>query len=169
MFHKLLSLYESQREVKILLAIYSDVKGAKKIVVGPIKSNTGFSLLEALVGLVLVIFVALGIASMQLLAVETSDAAQDTTELTMVAVDLLEHLASMPFDDPELAAGGSLTASKTGFSADPMPNAPSRYLRWQIVDDSRRIKRLTVVVGERDGRTADAREVQIGTYRLLLQ
>ncbi len=122
----------------------------------------------------LVGLLSMPIAMMQLLAIETSEAAQELTELTVAGIDWLEHLNSLPFEDPLLNAGGSLTQSAPGYSRDPLldaggsltQRAPGRYMRWRIVDESLITKRITLIVGVRDSIAGSTRETTFETYRL---
>ena len=109
--------------------------------------------------------ISLPIAMMQLLAIETSDAAQELTELTVAGIDWLEHLISLPFEDPLLNAGGSLTESAPSYSRDPLDDDLRRYMRWRIVDESPITKRITLIVGVRDSVAGSTREATFETYR----
>lgn len=132
-------------------------------------SSTGFSLIEALVATAVTGMVTLGIASMMGLAVSATGASQEITELTVVAVDQLETLNSLPFSDARLTAGGSLTTSADGYSIDPLEGTDDGYLRWEIADESFSLKRITVVVGLRDPELGNDRELAFETFRILAQ
>jgi len=66
----------------------------------------GMSLLELIVAMMLLSFVALSVTPMLMLGAVTSAVAQDATELSIAASDQLELLAALPFTDTALVAGG---------------------------------------------------------------
>ena len=131
--------------------------------------EAGFSLLEVLVATSLAGFIALGVVSMMAFAVSATDAARATTDLTVVAIDQMEGLNSLPFTDTRLNAGGSLDASAEGYSVDPVDGAPNAYLRWSITDESFSLKRITLVAGDRAAANGQGREITFETYRILAQ
>lgn len=132
-------------------------------------ADTGFTLIEVLVATGLVGLVALAIAPLMLMAVQTSAVAQESTELTAVGSERMEVLRSLPFDDVALNAGGDLANSVAGYSIDPLNGDPDRYVRWTIVDETVSRKHITLVVGTRESIWGPPREVRLETYRSDLQ
>lgn len=131
--------------------------------------ESGFSLIEVLVATFLATIIALAVAPMMLMAVQTSAIAQELTELTVQGSGQLEILRSLAFTDPRLNAGGSITSSAVGFSVDPVNGDPERYMRWQIVDDNAARKRVTLVVGVRNSIFGPPREFTLETFRTDIQ
>ncbi len=131
--------------------------------------ETGFTLLESLVAAALAGFMAMGVASMLGLAIASSGTSEAVTELTALGVDRLEFLASLPFSDPRLGAGGSLSTSYGGYSVDLGEGNSPTYVRWEITDESLSLKRIRVVAGRRDFNVSGDREVAFETYRILTQ
>lgn len=129
------------------------------------RAQAGFSLLETLVAIMLLSVVALSVAPMLMMGVATSAVSQEATELTVAASDQLEFLASLPFGDAQLAAGGSIASSAAGYSVDPFQGDPNLYLRWQIADETAILKRIQLVAGNRNSVFGPTREVQIETFR----
>jgi len=129
----------------------------------------GFSLLEVLVATSLAGFIALGVVSMMAFAVRATDSARSTTDLTVVAVDQMEALNSLPFSDNRLNAGGSTEVSADGYSVDPVDGAPEVFLRWSITDESFSLKRITLVAGDRAAVNGEGREITFETFRILAQ
>lgn len=127
--------------------------------------DVGMSLLELIVAMMLLSFVALAVAPMLMMGVLTSSVSQEATELAVAASDQLEFLAALPFDDTRLVAGGSITSSATDYSLDPLDGDADRYLRWEIVDESLILKRITLVAGERESVMGPTREVRVETFR----
>jgi prepilin-type N-terminal cleavage/methylation domain-containing protein len=131
--------------------------------------EAGFTLLEILIATALVGLVALAIAPLMLMAVQTSAVAQQTSELTASASERIETLRALPFTHPDLAAGGSLTSTVTGYALDPLNGDANRYIRWQVTDVSASRKHIELVSGVRTSVWGPPREVALETYRADLQ
>jgi len=129
----------------------------------------GFTLMEVLVSGFLVGLIALAVAPMMLMAVQTSAVAQEATELTAAGSEQMEILRALPFDDAGLVAGGDTGASDAGYSLDPFNGDANRYLRWEIVDENTARKRITLVVGIRNSVWGPAREITMETFRTDIQ
>ncbi|MFQ5743630.1 MAG: prepilin-type N-terminal cleavage/methylation domain-containing protein, partial [Acidobacteriota bacterium] len=131
---------------------------------GP-RRAAGFTLVEVLVATGLVGMVALAVAPLMLMAVQTSAVAQESTELTALGAERMEILRALPFADPQLAGGGSLTSSAAGYSVDPVNGDANRYIRWQITDENPSRKHVRLVTGVRDSIWGPPREVTLETFR----
>lgn len=129
-------------------------------------SIRGDSLVELLVGILLLSFLVLGVAPLLMMGIATSAAAEESSRLTVLASDRLEELASLQFDDSDLTAGGSLTESLSDYSVDPVPGQDDLYVRWQVLDESTLLKHIRVAAGSRLAIVGPAREVVIETYRV---
>jgi len=127
------------------------------------------SLVETLVAIFLVGLIALAVAPLMMLANQAAAAAQESTELAAVGAEQMEVLRGLGFADPQLASGGSITASAAGYSLDPYNGDPNRYLRWEIIDDNATRKRIQLVVGVRAATWGPPREVLMETFRTDLQ
>jgi type II secretory pathway pseudopilin PulG len=130
------------------------------------QKDPGFTLIEVLVATGLV---ALAIAPLMLMAVQTSAIAQEATELTAMGAEQMEILRALPFNDAQLVAGGSVTTSQAGYSIDPFNGDANRYIRWQISDDNPSRKLIRLVVGVRQSIWGPPREITLETYRTDLQ
>jgi len=126
---------------------------------------SGFSLIEVLISGFLVGLIALAVAPMMLLAVQTSAASQEATELTAIGSQQMEVLRGLPFDNAGLVAGGRVAPSDPGYSLDPYLGDANRYLRWAIVDENVERKRIALVVGIRESVWGPAREITMETFR----
>lgn len=129
----------------------------------------GFTLIEVLVAGFLVGLIALAVAPMMLMAVQTSAMAQEATELTAIGSEQMEVLRALPFDDATLVAGGDTQSSDAGYSIDPYNGNPDRYVRWEIVDENAERKRIELVVGTRNSIWGPPREVTMETFRTDIQ
>ena len=67
----------------------------------------GFTLIEILVALAILSFVALGIAGLFTHSIRTNASGHDYALLATEARIALESLQALPFDDPDLSAAGS--------------------------------------------------------------
>lgn len=130
---------------------------------------SGFTLLEVLVATGLVGLVALAVAPLMLMAVQTSAVAQEATTLVSEGSEQMEILRALPFSDAQLNAGGSITSSVAGYSLDPLDGDANRYIRWRIIGESASRKHIELVAGIRDSVWGPAREVVLETYRTDIQ
>ena len=128
-------------------------------------SDRGFTMLEVLIGVSLMGSVALAIGASVQMSMLASLNAEATTELSARAMTEMEWLLLLPFDAPELQPGGSLTTSRTGYSRDPADD-PDHFVRWEIVDETRLIKRIIVVSGQRTAASGPPRLARVETFRL---
>jgi type II secretory pathway pseudopilin PulG len=128
-------------------------------------AEQGFTLLEVLVSGFLVGLIALAVAPMMLMAVQTSAAAQEATELTAIGSQQMEVLRALSFDDAGLIAGGDINSSDAGYSLDPYLGDADRYVRWQVIDENAERKRITLVVGIRNSIWGPPREITMETFR----
>ena len=90
--------------------------------------DTGFTLVEVLITLVIVSIGLLGIAGLQTRAIGVNHAARMQTEATALAAGLLEQVRLLPFDHPDLVSGSEprlLAAS----SSSPFE------VQWAVIDD----------------------------------
>jgi type IV pilus assembly protein PilV len=78
-------------------------------------NKKGFSLIEILIGLVILAIGCLAIAGMQLTSVRGNFFSKNLTQANYIAQDRLEFLDTLPFDSPQLQAGnyndGTITFS----------------------------------------------------------
>jgi type IV pilus modification protein PilV len=74
-------------------------------------NKKGFTLVEVLVGLVILGIGLLGIAGMQVSSVKGNFTSNNLTEATYIAKDRLEFLKNLPFDDGKLTPGNYVDAS----------------------------------------------------------
>ena len=125
--------------------------------------DDGFTLIEVLVATGLVGLVALAVAPLMLMAVQTSAVAQEATELTSMGTEQIELLRALPFG--QLAAGGSITASNAGYSVDPYNGDADLYIRWRITDVSASRKHVEMAIGVRNSVWGPPREILLETYR----
>jgi type II secretory pathway pseudopilin PulG len=132
-------------------------------------NEQGFTLMEVLVSGFLVGLIALAVAPMMLIAVQTSAVAQEATELTTIGSQQMEVLRALPFDDAGLIAGGNVAASSAGYSLDPYLGDANLYVRWLVVDENLDRKRISLVVGIRNSIWGPAREITMETFRTDIQ
>lgn len=131
--------------------------------------SDGFTLIEVVVATGLVGLVALAVAPLMLMAVQTSAVAQEVTGLTNAGSQQIEVLRGLPFTDAQLVAGGSITSSEAGYSLDPYDGNANLYIRWQIIDASVSRKHIELVAGIRTSIWGPPRETILETYRTDLQ
>jgi len=123
-------------------------------------SEAGLSLVEMLVALVMVTIVSLGASQLVLSSAEIVRDAGYTTTASMLAMEKIEELQQLDYDDDLLAAGE--------YSDDEIPSFEDYTRQWTIEDDtpSAGLKRITVVVTSRwTNNSAPARTSRAITYR----
>ena len=91
-----------------------------------LKREEGFTLLEVMLAISILMVGLLAVASMQVSAIRGNAYASRQTEGTGMALDRMEKLLDLPYDNADLA---------TGNHAD--PNPPSGYsVSWGVTDDA---------------------------------
>ena len=70
-----------------------------------VKGNTGFTLIEVLIAMVIFSIGILGVAALQSGSIRGNTSARGVTDIALIATDRLEMLRSLPYNDPALAAG----------------------------------------------------------------
>ena len=131
----------------------------------PLPNSRGFSILEVLLATSLVGVVTLSVAPLLMLGVGISGASREATDVLLVASEQMETLRSLPFDHAELAAGGDLTSSVTGYSIDPLPANSDEFVRWEVVDVSTHLKQIRLLGGTRRSMIGASAEVLLETFR----
>jgi len=129
-------------------------------------AEAGYSLLEVLVATMLLGFSATSVGGLLLVAVVTQRTAAEQTSLSASAVDQMERLLQLPFEDAALLAGGSVSSSLTGYAQDPYAGDANLYVRWEVVNSSPLMKRITILAGRRDSVSTGTREVRLETFVL---
>ena len=103
-----------------------------------LESESGFTLIEVIIAISVLTIGILAVASMQVSAIRGNSFAIRQTESTTIALDRMEKIMALSYEDAELAAGSH---------TDPSP--PSRYgVVWNVAADSplNNAKRVTVMV-----------------------
>ena len=98
-------------------------------VVTLIRSESGTSLLEVLVALLLIAMGALSVAPMFVSSADSNAADAGISSLTSMATARMEALRALAFQN--ITPGGSLTSNVTNYSD---ATDPDFVLRWEIID-----------------------------------
>ena len=85
-------------------------------------NNTGFTIVEVMVGMAIFVIGYLAVASMQMVAIKGDTSARKTTEAATLAADRLETLIVLPYDN--IASGG------------PVTEGGAYTVSWQVADNS---------------------------------
>ena len=97
------------------------------------RTDSGFTLLEVLVALTLLLVGLLAVAPMFVYAAKAGDASGHMGSAGAAAVLRMEQLRINDFESNALLAGGSLTTSETGYSDGSHPDFDTR---WEILDNA---------------------------------
>lgn len=114
-----------------------------------LRGEAGFTLVEALCAIVILAFGLIAVANLLLVASTSNTTANLSTAATTLAVQQLEVLKAVPFNDPGglLVAGGDLESDQGGYFTDPpaeIPGVGQIRVRWSIVDVDPQTKFITV-------------------------
>jgi competence protein ComGC len=97
----------------------------------PSTSEAGFTLIEALAAIVILVFGLIAITNLMIVAASSNTVGNHSTAATAQAVQQLEVLKATPFTT--LAAGGSVTACNPGFcTLNTVTGVGAIETRWQI-------------------------------------
>ncbi len=95
-------------------------------------SDSGFTLVEALVAIVILVFGLIAVTNLMLVAASSNSVANQSTAAATIASQKLEQLKAQPFTS--LAAGGGVASDVTGFyQDDDVPGVGRIHTRWAIV------------------------------------
>lgn len=109
------------------------------------KMETGFTLSEVLVALVVLSLGLLGLEGMHIAATQANAIASRLTQATTLAQERAELLIALPYNDPALVD----TTGKGSFTSYTEPHPPQGYsIRWEVDTDvpSAGIKTVNIYV-----------------------
>lgn len=114
-------------------------------------AEAGFTLIEVLVAIVILIFGLMAVSNLLLVAASSNSVANQSTAAATAASETLETLKQVPFTSTSLADGGSLAADTTVgavnyFRNDRIPGVGPINTRWVIttVAGDPQVKFITV-------------------------
>jgi type II secretory pathway pseudopilin PulG len=95
-------------------------------------SEAGFTLVEALVAIVILVFGLIAVTNLLVVAASSNSVANQATAATTVAAQRLELLKAQPFTS--LAVGGDLDSDVASFNQDDDVSGVGRiHTRWTVV------------------------------------
>jgi type II secretory pathway pseudopilin PulG len=102
---------------------------------GAARRDAGFTLVEAMVAIVILVFGLLAVTNLMVVAASSNTVANQSTAAASIASQTLEQLKALPFGDPGLVAGGDLATNAPGyFSETTVPGVGTILTRWVIAD-----------------------------------
>ena len=111
----------------------------------PSRSDAGFTLVEALIAIVVLVFGLIAITNLMIVAASSNAVANQSTAAAAIATQQLEELKRAPFSDTALVAGGSLSSDSTGYFSDTsVDGVGTIHTRWTIADVDATTKFITV-------------------------
>lgn len=99
-------------------------------------NERGFSLLETMLAMLIMLMILLSVAQLFGMSVAVNKAADDITQVTSLASEMVEQLKARGYDG--LTAGGSLSTNATGFFDTPSVDADVNAeftRRWLLTDN----------------------------------
>jgi len=100
-------------------------------------NQRGFSLLEVLVGLIVLAIGLLATAGMQLSSIRGNHFSSDLTQATVLTQNKLEELKNLPFSDPKLnnpSAAQQITVSGIVYTVKYTLTAPGNWMKLITTD-----------------------------------
>src|SRR5512139_4156912 len=100
-------------------------------------NQRGFSLMEVLIGLVVLAVALLSIGGMQLASVRGSHFSSDLTQATVLAQNKLEELKNLPYSDPKLknpSSAQQITVSGIVYTVLYTVTAPGNWMKLITTD-----------------------------------
>jgi Tfp pilus assembly protein PilV len=95
-------------------------------------SEAGFTLVEALVAIVILVFGLIAVTNLMLVAASSNSVANQATGAATIAALRLEQLKAQPFDS--LAVGGDVATDVLNFNQDDdVPGVGRIHTRWMVV------------------------------------
>lgn len=95
--------------------------------------EAGFTLVEALVAIVVLMFGLIAVTNLLMVAASSNAVANQSTAAATVAAETMEQLRATAFNT--LAVGGSVTADSPGFFRDDaFPGVGVIHTRWQVAN-----------------------------------
>ncbi|WDP90962.1 MAG: prepilin-type N-terminal cleavage/methylation domain-containing protein [Desulfobacter sp.] len=137
-----------------------------------LKDNSGFTLIEALIAMMVLSIGILALSTMQISSVEGNATANRLTIADTVAGDCYEHLLSLPYDHDSLDGEAKSNPHSLNELPTPRPQLPANVssVTWTVTewsnedgfnndgdgltdeDDERGVKGITLTVNYRDKR-----------------
>jgi type II secretory pathway pseudopilin PulG len=99
----------------------------------PRRDEAGFTLVEAMCAIVILVFGLMAITNLMLVAATSNTVANHSTAATALATQQMEALKATSFE--LLAAGGDIENDVAGYFVDPVPEVPGVgqiRVRWQM-------------------------------------
>jgi len=95
------------------------------------RDDAGFTLIEALIAIVVLVFGLLAVTNLMLIGASSNSVANQSSATTAIASEQLERLKATPFTG--LVTGGSLTSDTTNFFRDDSVDGVGPiHTRWVI-------------------------------------
>jgi type II secretory pathway pseudopilin PulG len=117
------------------------------------RTEAGFTLVEALVAIVVLVFGLIAITNLMIVAASSNAVANQSTAAATVAAQRLELLKATPYNT--LATGGSPIDNPTPiagfFRDDDLPGVGRIHTRWEVVDTGDPLARFIRVRSEGTG------------------
>lgn len=106
-------------------------------------SEGGFTLIEALVAMVVLSFGIISVANLMVVAASSNAVGNEGTAAATIASQEIERLTAIPYD--LLPVGGDVTADTGGFFADAdVPGVGIIHTRWQVTAFQNQTRLITV-------------------------
>jgi prepilin-type N-terminal cleavage/methylation domain-containing protein len=134
----------------------------------PAGVQAGFTLVEALIAMVILSFGLIAVTNLMLVASTSNTVANQSTAATSIASQQLEQLKILPFADPGLTTGGDLDNDAAGYFAEvQVPGVGAIHTRWLITDVDPTTKHIAVRSEGRGALAGPRSRAEFTTFRVL--
>jgi len=134
-------------------------------------SESGFTLVEALVAIVILAVGLIAVTNLLVVAATSNTTANHSTAATAIASRVLDTLKALPYDDPGLATGGDLANDAQNiqgldsFRDDDVRGVGQIHTRWQVQAAGARILFIQVRSEGRAPLVAGRSRAEFATFR----
>jgi type IV pilus assembly protein PilV len=129
------------------------------------KNNSGFTLIEILITIVILSVGILGVMTMQIQAMRSNAEARKVTESASWVTDEFERLMAIPYDDAQMAPGAAFTPPNTIINNPAFPEVGPYTVTYTVSNEGNPIPNVKAVDVMVTWNTGDQRTLSFRYYK----
>lgn len=140
-----------------------------------LKCQNGFTLIEVMIAIALLSIGILGMATMQITSMKGNNIAGQLTEGSIWAMNRLEQIMALSYDDPKISAGTNQPAADSDGldndndgQIDEAGESGNISIQWQVVDDYPIIDTKKIEITVTQGTGSAQKTVSLISYKMKL-